>query len=114
MAQLRQDIGKFQERGTEIIVLSPDGPNAFKRYWAENDLPYIGCADIKSRVADSFHQEVNLFKFGRMPAVFVIDIHGRIRYSHYGESMSDIPLNEEILGVLDTLAKEEQSKASAQ
>ncbi len=104
---MRDDFSKFQERKAQILVLGPDGPDAFKRYWEENDLPYTGCADIGSRVADSFHQEVNLFKFGRMPAVFVIDIHGRIRYSHYGESMRDIPLNEEILAVLDALAQEE-------
>lgn len=97
MAQLRQDYQEFTELGAEIITLGPDGPRAFKRYWEENDIPYIGLADIKSKVADLYYQEVNLFKLGRMPAVFIIDKEGIIRYTHYGNSMSDIPENSEIL-----------------
>ena len=98
---MRLDYAQFQARGAEIIALGPDGPNAFRKYWAENEMPFIGCADIKSRVADQFHQEVNLFKLGRMPAVFVLDPQGKILYSHHGDSMSDIPANEEIFNVLD-------------
>lgn len=100
---MRQDFSEFQERGAEIIALGPDGPNAFRRYWQEEAMPFIGCPDIKSKVANQFHQEINLFKFGRMPAIFVIDKEGLIRYSHYGDSMSDIPSNAEILKVIDEL-----------
>lgn len=85
----------------EIIAIGPDGPKSFQRYWQENDLPLIGCADIHSKVADQYYQEVNLFKLGRMPALFVIDPEGRIRYSHYGDSVSDIPSNQEVLQVID-------------
>lgn len=98
-----QDYSQFQARGAEIIALGPDGPNAFRKYWSENNIPFIGCADIKSRVADQFHQEVNLFKLGRMPAIFVLDAAGVIRYQHHGDSMSDIPANAAILQVLDEL-----------
>jgi peroxiredoxin len=98
---LRQDYAQFEQRGIQIIALGPDGPNAFRRYWQENDMPFIGCADIKSRAAEHFHQEVNLFKFGRMPAIFIIDPQGVIRYSHYGDSMSDIPDNVELFTVID-------------
>jgi len=101
---LRQDHAKFQERGAAILVVGPDGPNAFARYWAENDLPFPGMPDLRSRVASRYEQEVNLFKLGRMPALFVIDREGVIRYAHYGDSMSDIPPNEEVLAILDELA----------
>ena len=97
MAQLRQDYEKFTDAGAEIIALGPDGPRAFKKYWEENDIPFIGCPDIKSRVADQYYQEVNLFKLGRMPALFIIDLDGKIRFTHYGDSMSDIPANEDVL-----------------
>jgi peroxiredoxin len=100
---LRLDYNQFEARGVKIIAIGPDGPNAFRKYWEENDLPFIGCADIKSRVADQFYQEVNLFKLGRMPALFVIDPRGVVRYSHYGDSMSDIPENLEVLTLLDEL-----------
>ncbi len=102
---MRQDYCEFQERGVEIIALGPDGPNAFRKYWQEEAIPFIGCADIRSKVADQFHQEVNLFKLGRMPAIMVIDKEGQIRYRHYGDSMADIPANTEILKIIDELEK---------
>ncbi len=87
-------------------MVGPDGPHAFKTYWAENDMPFPGLADLRSRVADQYAQEVNLFKLGRMPALFVIDLQGQVRYAHYGDSMKDIPPSQEVLDVLDMLAKE--------
>jgi hypothetical protein len=45
-----------------------------------------------------------------MPALIVVDMDGKIRYRHHGESMSDIPSNEELLPLLDELNKERESK----
>jgi len=81
----------FANFGVEIIALGPDGPRAFKKYWEEESIPFVGCADIGSSVADAFQQGVNIFKFGRMPAEFIISTDGKIVYSHFGASMSDIP-----------------------
>jgi hypothetical protein len=36
-----------------------------------------------------------------MPAVFLIDPQGRIIFEQYGDSMSDIPTNNEVLSVYD-------------
>jgi peroxiredoxin len=107
LAQLRLEYEQFTRRGAEILVLGPDGPNAFRRYWQENDMPFIGMADIKSKIASQYDQEVNLLKLGRMPAVFVIDSRGTIRSSHYAASMSDLPGNDELLNILDRIQKEE-------
>jgi len=103
MAQLRQDYPEFIKRNAEIVTVGPDGPNAFKRYWQNEAIPYVGLADIGNKVSDQYHQEVNLLKLGRMPAMFVIDRQGIIRYQHYGKSMSDIPEDTAILKVLDDL-----------
>jgi len=102
---LRQDYAEFTARNTEILVLGPDGPNAFKRYWAENEMPFVGLADIRSRIGDLYYQEVNLFKLGRMPALFVVDKQGGVRYLHYGDSMADIPPNSEVLAVIEEINK---------
>jgi hypothetical protein len=67
--QLRQVYSKFVERGAEILCLGSDGPNAYKRYWEIESIPYIGLPDLKNRVADPYHQEVNILKLGRMPAM---------------------------------------------
>lgn len=92
-----------------MIIVGPDGPRAFKRYWSENDMPFIGLADIGSKVADRYAQEVNLIKLGRMPALFIVDREGRIRFIHYGKAMSDIPPNQIVLEALDQLLEEERA-----
>ena len=103
---MRQDYDQFEFRGIKLVVLGPDGPNAFRRYWMENELPFTGCADIRSKVADSYYQEVAVFKFGRMPALFIIDKQGKVRWQHYGDAMSDIPENKTVLEVIDQLQAE--------
>jgi peroxiredoxin Q/BCP len=50
-------------------------------------------------------QQWRFFRLGRMPALLVIDKQQKIRYAHYGDSMSDIPRNESILAVLEELNK---------
>jgi peroxiredoxin len=88
---------------TEIVALGPDGPNAFKRYWQDEKMPFIGCADIKSTVASQYHQEVNWIKLGRMPALLIIDKMGKVRFKQYGENMADIPSDEDILKIIGEL-----------
>jgi peroxiredoxin len=100
---LRQDYAKFVERKAEILVLGPDGPNAFKRYWMEEDMPFIGMADIRSKIAGQYGQQVNWLKLGRMPAMMVIDPQGVTRFEHFGDSMADIPTTEQVLKVLDEI-----------
>ena len=103
MAQLRQDHTKFEEQETEVIVVGPENAKAFKKYFTENNLPFLGLPDPKHTVLKRYGQEVNLFKLGRMPAQVIIDKAGIARYAHYGHSMQDIPATEEILEILDEL-----------
>ncbi len=83
--------------------MGPDTPEAFKKYWNEQKIPFIGMPDQDHSVARMYRQEVNLFKLGRMPLNCVVDAKGYIRFVHYGSSMSDIPSNEELLHVIDEL-----------
>jgi hypothetical protein len=53
---------------------------------------------------------VNLFRLGRMPAQVIVDKAGVARFVHYGHSMSDIPENSEVLGLLDQLDAGKGSK----
>ncbi len=106
MAQLRQDYEQFVARDAEIMVIGPEKPDAFARYFAANDLPFIGLPDPDHRVLKQYGQEVNLFKLGRMPAQVLVDRNGIARYVHYGHSMQDIPANAELLALLDGLAQE--------
>jgi peroxiredoxin Q/BCP len=100
---MRDDHPAFLARGAEVLAVGPDNRDRFVSYWDSENIPYTGLPDPSHRVARMYRQEVNLFKLGRMPLVCVVDKQGRIRYVHYGSSMSDIPSNEVLFGVIDEL-----------
>jgi peroxiredoxin Q/BCP len=100
MAQLRQDFEKFTAQDTVVIAVGPDSQSAFEDFWQKEEIPFIGLADPDHTVAKQYDQEVNLLKFGRIPAQFIIDKQGIVQYAHYSSSMSNIPENEEILEIL--------------
>lgn len=104
--QLRQDQAEFTRRNVEVLVIGPDNQKAFQRFWGENDIPYIGMADCCSKIASKYHQEVNIFKLGRMPALFVVDAKGLVRYHYYSDDMADIITNREVLDVIDGILAE--------
>jgi peroxiredoxin len=103
MAQLRQDFAEFEKRQTTILVIGPENAAAFTKYFSENSLPFIGLPDPAHSVLKTYGQEINLFKFGRMPAQVLVDKAGVARYVHYGHDMTDIPLNSEMLELIDSL-----------
>ncbi len=103
MARLRDDYDQFVRRNVVIVAVGPNDANAFRRYWANEKIPFIGLPDPDHKVARMYRQEVNVFKLGRMPLSCLIDTQGYVRYVHYGASMRDIPSNEELLHVIDEL-----------
>ena len=110
MAQLRHDHTEFVSRDVAVVVVGPEDAQGFSDYWQKENLPFIGLPDPKASVLKLYGQEVNLFKLGRMPAQVLIDKAGIARFVHYGHSMSDIPSNEEILGLVDAINQPEQDK----
>lgn len=100
---MHQDYDRFTAQGTVIISIGPDNSDKFIKYWEKNDIPFIGLPDEKHSVLKLYGQEVNLFKLGRQPAQMLIDKKGMLRFIHYGHSMSDIPSNEEMLKLIDSL-----------
>jgi peroxiredoxin len=108
MAQLRQDYQKYLERNTEVIAIGPEDATRFAEWWHAEQMPFIGIPDPHHVISQKYGQQVKPLKFGRMPAQVIVDIEGKIRYRHFGESMSDIPSNDEILLVLDKLNHDSQ------
>jgi peroxiredoxin len=106
MAQLRQDYQKFVEKDAVILAVGPDGPGAFRRFWKSEKIPFIGLSDVGNTIARQYFQEFNLLKFGWVPAMFVVDKTGAIRFAHHGESMSDIPENDSVLALLEEINEE--------
>ena len=107
MAQLRQDYQQFTDRNVIVLVVGPDDQAAFQDYWTKNDLPFIGLPDPEHVVLNLYQQQVKLLRFGRMPAMAVIDKNGFIRYKHFGDSMRDIASNQQVLAVLDQINLED-------
>lgn len=103
MAQLRDEYDRFAAYSSEIIVVGPEGPEAFKAFWQKNGLPFVGLPDPEHQVLKQYGQKVNLFKLGRMPSQVIVDLRGQVRFVHYGHSMMDIPANSEIFSLLDKL-----------
>jgi peroxiredoxin Q/BCP len=103
MMQLHQDMEAFTNRDTIIVTIGPENAEAFKSFWAKNGYMYFGLPDENHTVLKMYGQQVKLFKFGRMPAQMLIDKNGILRFVHFGHDMQDIPSNEEILTLIDTL-----------
>jgi peroxiredoxin Q/BCP len=103
LARLRDGYAEFTSRDAEILAIGPDKLEKFVSYWGENNLPYPGLPDPDKQVLKRYKQEINLFKLGRMPLNTIVDRAGYIRFIHYGYSMSDIPDNGTLLGVIDEL-----------
>jgi len=101
MAQLRQDYEKFVRLDTEILVAGPENAEAFKNYWEKEKLPFVGLPDPEHKVLKLYGQEVKIFKLGRLPAQVMIDKSGKVRFVHYGHSMTDIPENNELLELIE-------------
>jgi hypothetical protein len=59
--------------------------------------------DQTKAVVKELHQEVAIIKLGRMPAILIADKQGIIRYAYFGDSMSDIPKNDELLSEIQKL-----------
>ena len=110
MAQLRQDYQKYAARDTEVIAIGPEGAESFTRWWHENKMPFIGIPDPKHVVANLYGQKSKLLKGGRMPALAVIDKEARIRLMYYGDSMSDILSDEQVLSLLTELNEGDKAK----
>ena len=100
---MRDDYEEFMRRAAVILAIGPNTDTAFRQYWENEKIPYIGLPDPEHKVARLYRQEVKIFKLGRMPLVCIVDGDGQIRYVHYGASMSDIPSNEVLLNVMDEL-----------
>ncbi len=103
MARFRDSYDEFTSRGAELIAIGPDSLESFQRYWAKEKLPFIGVPDINNAVARMYKQEVNLFKFGRMPLNCIIDTNGIMRFVYYSSSRLDYPDIPTFLNVIDEL-----------
>jgi peroxiredoxin len=106
---LRQDYPEFQRRDTEIIAIGADSAASFRKHWAKEKIPFPALPNPRKDVLKRLGQQFRWLKLGRMPTVIVVDMDGNARYSHFGNSQSDIPENQKILDLIDRLNSERTS-----
>jgi peroxiredoxin Q/BCP len=97
---LRHDYQDFAKLKTEIIVVGSEKSEPFQKYWAKENFPFIGLPDPEHIIQQLYGQEVKPLKLGRMPAQMLVDKHGIVMYVHYGDSMADIPSNNDVLSLI--------------
>lgn len=98
---MRQDYEDFAKLNTEIIVVGSEKAAHFQKYWDEENFQFIGLPDPKHIIQKLYGQEVVPLKLGRMPAQVLVDKHGIVRYVHYGNSMADIPSNNDMMKLIE-------------
>jgi peroxiredoxin len=101
LAQLRQDYVQFKDRNAEIVAIGATKPERMASFWEKQQLPFRGIPDPDKQLLDRLGQEFKLSKFGRMPALLIVDLDGSVRFAHYGNHAGDIPSNEDVLALLD-------------
>ena len=100
---MRQDYSEFSDRNVEIIAIGPTQPERMAKHWEKQGFPFPGIPDPDKQLLNQLGQEFKLSKFGRMPAVLIIDTNGIVRHAHYGNNAGDIPSNKEVLELIDSL-----------
>ena len=101
MTQLRDEKEILERLDIEVLIIGPEKPESFRKYWKKESLPFVGLPDPKHLVANLYGQQIKIFKLGRMPAQMLINKKGILIYSFYGNSMSDIPSLSEVTDVIE-------------
>lgn len=98
LAQLREAYPQFREERAEIVVVGPDPVPAWNLVWPRAGLLGVPVPDPSRRVAALYRQERRLMFW--LPAVFIIDRRGRLRYARYGATLRDAPLSATLVAEL--------------
>ena len=103
MAQLRDASEDYARSDTLVLIVAPESAEAFQKMWKAENVTFIGLPDPSYYVLKTYSKQAYLFKLGRVPTQILIDKQGFVRYAHFGHAPTDIPSNEEILGMIRSL-----------
>ena len=117
IANLANDYPKFQEINAEIIAISTDTPEKAAKTQEKSHSLFPILLDEKGEVVQLYGvlvekrewKDMPALMHGKktgtyaMPAVFIVDPQGVLRYSYVGRSFTDRPSNENLLKALKEL-----------
>jgi peroxiredoxin len=100
---LRDDYDRFTAFGAEVLAISAEPPQRSEAYLRSHPLPYSTLIDADHAVFDAYDVTSRLISLGQRPGLFVIDAEGIVRFEEVGAQQYNIPPNEKVLGVLESL-----------
>jgi peroxiredoxin len=100
---LRDDYDRFTAFGAEVLAISAEPPQRSEAYLRSHPLPYATLIDADHAVFDAYDVTSRLISLGQRPGLFVIDAEGIVRFEEVGAQQYNIPPNEKVLGVLESL-----------
>ena len=100
---MRDDYERFTALGAEVLAISAESPERSAAYLRSQPLPYPTLVDADHEVFAAYDVTSRLISLGQRPALFVIDAHGVVRFEEVGAQQYNIPPNEKVLEVLESL-----------
>jgi peroxiredoxin len=100
---LRDDYERFTTLGAEVLAISAEPAARSESYLRSHPLPYPTLIDDEHAVFDAYDVTSRLISLGQRPGLFVVDAEGIVRFEEVGAQQYNIPPNERVLGVLESL-----------
>jgi len=100
---LRDDYERFTALGAEVLAISAESPARSETYLRSHPLPYPTLVDEDHEVFDAYDVTSRMISLGQRPALFVVDRDGVVRFEEVGAQQYNIPRNENVLAVLESL-----------
>jgi len=102
---LRDDYQRLTSLGAEVIAISAEGAAAGEAYLRSHPLPYPVAVDADHQTFDAYDVTSRMMSLGQRPGLFVVDGDGTIRFDSIGVQQWQIPPNEQVLEVLESLTR---------
>jgi thioredoxin-dependent peroxiredoxin len=99
---LRDDYERFTAVGAEVLAISAESPARSESYLRSHPLPYPTLVDEDHAVFDAYDVTSRLMSLGQRPALFV-DAEGVVRFEEVGAQQYNIPPNDKVIEVLESL-----------
>ena len=100
---MRDDYERFTGLGAEVLAVSAEPGKRSEAYLRSHPLPYPTLVDEEHAVFDAYDVTSRMISLGQRPGLFVIDADGVVRFEEVGSQQYNIPPNEQVLKVLESL-----------
>lgn len=106
MGHIRDIYHEFEKRDARVVTILAESLARMQEYLRNHDYPFPVLSDVRREAAKAYgvyvrvnFESVNIAR----PSDFILDRDGTIRHIHVGRIQTDLPPDEEIFAVLDSL-----------